>query len=173
MNIIATTTCYLLASKCQATLAEDMHACLRLEHVCANMNLHKNLFGSTLHSYELHRNVGFHYEDICKMKLVYFQRGLPQVPRSMSHLISQSVSQLICAFLFFKTHIRVLLQTQCQQYLRCYLPDFDETLKVISCEHLEEIPTVTVTFVHATLVLAIFVYIRNISAVTDPILMTF
>ena len=35
-----------------------------------------------------------------------------------------------------------------------------------SYEHLEQIPTVWVTFVHAT-----FVHIRNISAVTDPILM--
>ena len=30
-------------------------------------------------------------------------------------------------------------------------------------------PTVTVTFVHATFLLATFVHIRNISAVTDPI----
>ena len=28
-------------------------------------------------------------------------------------------------------------QTQCQQYLSCYLPDFDETLNVGSWEHLE------------------------------------
>ena len=62
-------------------------------------------------------------------------------------------------------------ETQCQQYLSCYWPDFDETLKVGSCEHLEQIPTVRVTFVHATFVLATFVHIRNISAVTDPILM--
>ena len=33
-------------------------------------------------------------------------------------------------------------QTQCQQYLSCYLPDFDGTLKVGSCEHLEQIPTI-------------------------------
>ena len=62
-------------------------------------------------------------------------------------------------------------QTQHQQYLSCYWPDFDETLKVGSCEHLEHIPTVWVTFVHAIFVLATFVHIRNISAVTDPILM--
>ena len=47
----------------------------------------------------------------------------------------------------------------------------DETLKVGSWEHLEQIPTVWVTFVHATFVLATYVPIRNISAVTDPILM--
>ena len=62
-------------------------------------------------------------------------------------------------------------ETQCQQYFSCYLPDFDETLKVGSCEHLEQIPTVRVTFVHATFVLVTYVHIRNISAVTDPILM--
>ena len=60
-----------------------------------------------------------------------------------------------------------------QQYLSCNWPDFDQTLKVGGWEHLEEIPTVTVTFVQATFVLATFVYIRNISAVTDPILTKF
>ena len=34
-------------------------------------------------------------------------------------------------------------QTQSQQYLSCYWPDFDETLKVGSWEHLEQIPTVS------------------------------
>ena len=53
-----------------------------------------------------------------------------------------------------------------QEYLSCYWPDSDETIKVGSRENLEQIPTVRVTFVHAT-----FVHIRNISAVTDPILM--
>ena len=47
--------------------------------------------------------------------------------------------------------------------------DFDETLQVGSWEHLEQIPTVTVTFVQATFVLVTFVHIRNISAVTDTI----
>ena len=58
-----------------------------------------------------------------------------------------------------------------QEYLSCYWPDFDEILKVGSCEHLEQIPTVRVIFVHATFVLVTFVHIRNISAVTDLILM--
>ena len=53
----------------------------------------------------------------------------------------------------------------------CYLPDFDETLKVCSWEHLEQIPNVMMTFFQATFVLATFVHIRNISALTDPILM--
>ena len=62
-----------------------------------------------------------------------------------------------------------------QEYLSCYWPDFDETLQVGSWEHLEQIPTVTVTyvlaiFVQATFVLETFVHIRNISAVTDLIL---
>ena len=66
-------------------------------------------------------------------------------------------------------------QTQYQQYLSCYWPDFDETLKVASWEHLEQIPTLTVIFVQAifvqaTLFLVTFVHIRNISAViTDTI----
>ena len=64
-----------------------------------------------------------------------------------------------------------LTETQYQQYLSCFLLDFDETLKVGSCDHLEQITTVMVTFVHATFVLKIFVHIRNISAVTDSILM--
>ena len=47
-------------------------------------------------------------------------------------------------------------------------------LNVGSWEHLEQIPTVTVTFVQAifvqeTFVLVTFVHIRNISAVTDTI----
>ena len=62
-------------------------------------------------------------------------------------------------------------QTQCRQYLSCYLPDFDETLRVASWEHLEQIPTIKLTFVQATFVPATFVHIRNISAVTDRILM--
>ena len=55
----------------------------------------------------------------------------------------------------------------------CYLLDSDQTLKVGSCDNLEQIPTVTVIFVQATFVLATFVYIRNITAVTDPILTKF
>ena len=51
-------------------------------------------------------------------------------------------------------------ETQCQQYLSCYWPNFDEPLNVGSWEHLEQIPSVMATFVH----------IRNISTVTDPIL---
>ena len=58
-----------------------------------------------------------------------------------------------------------------QEYFSCYWPNFDETLKVGSCERQEQIPTVMVTFVQATFVLATFVHIRNISGVTDPILM--
>ena len=58
-------------------------------------------------------------------------------------------------------------QTQCQQYLSCYWPDIDQTLKVDSWEPLEQIPTVTVKFVQATFVLATFVHIWNISDVTD------
>ena len=56
-----------------------------------------------------------------------------------------------------------------QEYLSCYWPDFDETLQVGSWEHLEQILTVTVTFVQATFVLLTFEHIRNISAVIDTI----
>ena len=56
-------------------------------------------------------------------------------------------------------------------YLSCYWPDFDQTLKVGSWEPLEEIPTAIVSFVQATFVLATFVHIRNILAVTQPIWM--
>ena len=48
-------------------------------------------------------------------------------------------------------------QTQRKQYLSCYWPDFDQTLKVGSWEHLEEIATVMVRFVQGTFVLATIV----------------
>ena len=57
-----------------------------------------------------------------------------------------------------------------QEYLSCYWPDFDETLNVASWEHLEQIPTIKFSFAHAIFVLVTSVGIRNISAVTDPIL---
>ena len=57
-------------------------------------------------------------------------------------------------------------KTQCQQYLSCYW----QTLKVGYWDPLEQIPTVTLTFFQATFGLATFVLIRNISAVTAPIL---
>ena len=47
----------------------------------------------------------------------------------------------------------------------------NETLKVTFWEHLEQIPTIKLTFVHETFVLVTFVHIRIILAVTDPILM--
>ena len=55
------------------------------------------------------------------------------------------------------------------KYLSCYQPDFDQTLNIGFWEHLEQIPTVTVTSVQATFVLATFVHIRSISTVTDSI----
>ena len=61
--------------------------------------------------------------------------------------------------------------TQCQQYLSCYWPDFDETLKEASWNHLKQILAIKLTFVQATFVLVTFVHIRNISTVADPILM--
>ena len=57
-----------------------------------------------------------------------------------------------------------------QEYLSCYRPDFDKNLKVGSWDHFEHMPTATATFIQVTFVLVTFVYKRNISAVTDPIL---
>ena len=55
-------------------------------------------------------------------------------------------------------------------YLSCYWPDFDQTSKKSSWNPLSQMQTITVAFAMATFVLATFVHIRNISAVTDPIL---
>ena len=57
------------------------------------------------------------------------------------------------------------------EYISCYWPNFDETLKEGSWEHLEQIPTIKLTFVKAIFVLVIFVHIRNTWAVTELILM--
>ena len=51
-----------------------------------------------------------------------------------------------------------------QEYLSCYWPDFDETLQVDSWAHLDQISTGIMTFVLAT-----FVHINNISAVTNQL----
>ena len=59
-----------------------------------------------------------------------------------------------------------------QEYLSCYWPDFDETLKVASWEHLEQILTIKLTFFQAAFVLGMFVHIRNISADTDSFYQT-
>ena len=66
------------------------------------------------------------------------------------------------------THHQPPLQTQGQQYLSSYRPDFDQALKVGSLDHLEQILIVTVTFDWTTFVLATFVHFRNVSAVTEP-----
>ena len=55
------------------------------------------------------------------------------------------------------------------EYLSCYFPDFNETLKVTSWEQLEQIPTIKLTFVQARIDLVTFVHIWNISAVTNSI----
>ena len=56
-----------------------------------------------------------------------------------------------------------------KKFKNSYWPNFDETLKVGSWEHLEQIPIVMMTFVKATVVLATLVHIRNISTVIDTI----
>ena len=50
-----------------------------------------------------------------------------------------------------------------QQYLSCYWPDLDQILNKGSWEHIQQITTVTTTFVQATFVLGIFVHISNIN----------
>ena len=52
-----------------------------------------------------------------------------------------------------------------QEYLSCNCPDFDQISNLGFWEPLEQIPSVTVTFVQAK-----FVHILNISFVTDQIL---
>ena len=56
-----------------------------------------------------------------------------------------------------------------QQYLSCYWPDCGQTLNKGSWELIQQITTVTMTFVQATFFLGTFVHISNISAVTGPI----
>ena len=54
-----------------------------------------------------------------------------------------------------------------QEYLSCYWPDVDQTLKVGSRNHLQQMPTVMVLFIYSTFVLVTLVPFRNISAVTN------
>ena len=49
------------------------------------------------------------------------------------------------------------------QYLSCWWPDLDQTLKKGSWEHIQQIKTGTTIFVQATFVLGTFVHISNIS----------
>ena len=51
-------------------------------------------------------------------------------------------------------HTTTFNVNQCQQYLSCYGHDFDETLKVGSWEHQEQITTVIVTSFKATFALS-------------------
>ena len=67
-----------------------------------------------------------------------------------------------------------------QEYGSCYWPNFDQTLMIGSLDNLQQMPTVMVTFFlaiicpgdicQATFVLVTIIHMRNISAVTDPIL---
>ena len=50
-------------------------------------------------------------------------------------------------FAYHPTPSPTTTQTQCQQYLSCYWTEFDETLNVGFGKHLEQVPTVMVTFV--------------------------
>merc|ERR1712013_805318 len=50
-----------------------------------------------------------------------------------------------------------------QQYLSYYWPDLDQTLNKGSWEQIQQITTVTTTFVQATFVLGTFVHVSNIN----------
>ena len=54
-----------------------------------------------------------------------------------------------------------------QEYLSCYSPDFDQILKVGSWDHLEQIPTIMVTFIEAIFFMVTFDHFKNISAGID------
>ena len=56
-----------------------------------------------------------------------------------------------------------------QQYLSRYWPDLDQTLNNGSWKHIQQITTVTTTFVQATFVVGTFVHISNYSADTGRI----
>ena len=113
------------------------------------------------------------------------------VPHTIISIGNQAISQLLLAWFWPNFQGRVLgpslpdsnchddicpgnicLRNICpyQEYITCYLPDFDQILKVGSRDHLEKMPTVVVTFVQARFVLATFVHIRNISAAAYLIL---
>ena len=123
--------------------------------------------------FKFHKDPIIRCRDICKIILTFVLSLFFNVlskPQPYLNLTSTQRLGFTRKWLY-NHHHHPPTQTQCQQYLSCDWPDFDETLKVGSCEHLEPIPTVRVTFVHATFVLPTFVHIRNISAVTDSILM--
>ena len=61
-------------------------------------------------------------------------------------------------------------QTLRQQYLSCYWPDLDQTLNKGSWENIQQIKSVTKTFVQVTFVLGTFVHISNIWPDLDQIL---
>ena len=132
--------------------------------------------------FEYIRNILRHYEALCSQD-VKFSCNKDESEKCLSDYLPWCMtSQRLCfcqspnltstqGWVWPENDFAHTTETQCQQYLSCYWPNFDETLKVGSCEHLEHMPTVRVTFVHVRFVLATFVHIRNISTVTDPILM--
>ena len=112
-----------------------------------------------------------------KWQLPFYEKFSKNIPKqtTFDSMISLESEEITAMFKFLSKpqpylNIRLGLtikwlcttttETQCQQYLSCYWPDFDETLKVGSWEHLEQFATVTVTFVQSTFVLAAFVHIR-------------
>ena len=94
-------------------------------------------------------------------KFVFFFDKQP-VPFCANYIYCQTsvLSLKTWSWLWFTPVTRTTTRTTRRtptKYLSCYWPDFDQTLIVGTWEPLEQIPTVTVTFVHATFVLATYV----------------
>ena len=86
-------------------------------------------------------------------------------PLSWRHLSISGISQLLLTRFWWNFKGRFLgtsrTDSNChgdicpgdiypyQEYLSCYWPNFDKTLKVASWEHLEQIPTIKLTIVQA------------------------
>ena len=118
-------------------------------------------------------------------RLQLSQRHLSMQHLSWGQLSISAISQLLLVRfgLNFKQRVLGTYRTDCnchhdicpcnicpgdicpyQQYLSCYRPDFDQTLNKGSWEHVQQITTVTTTFVQATFVLGTIVHISNFSA---------
>merc|ERR1711954_332272 len=117
-------------------------------------------------------------------------RHLSRQHLSWGHLSISAISQLLLAQFgsnfkqrvlgtyttVYNCHLNICPGNICpgdicpyKQYLSCYRPYLDQTLNKGSWEYIQQITTVTMTFVPATFVLGTFVHISNISAVTGPI----
>ena len=102
----------------------------------ANMNGQHS--GTLVPCFQSHIHVHFCTIRLC-MKMLYCHN--PNSTTTQLNLTKQKLG-LTRKWLYTTTttHHHPPPQTQCRQYPNCYWPDFDETLKVASWEHLEQIP---------------------------------